>query len=189
MCHGVLQYDAAADAWRAGHTCGMTHSYVRQDSFMRVTERIHICDINSFACVTWLIHAFKDVVYFTLFIHNCAIIHWYVFLTWLMTIFSFLILFHSLANLPLYAHIPHACIYTLRSAFIHKWSWLTRMFYMTHDKKKILYIFPLIGQFSALCVHSPFNRAYTCYMTHSFTNVSGLTYMSYYRVAKTHRIP
>ena len=28
MCYGVLQYDATADAWRAGHTCGMTHSHV-----------------------------------------------------------------------------------------------------------------------------------------------------------------
>ena len=41
----------------------MSHSYVRHDSFISVTELIHMCDMthsyvwhNSFMCVTWLIH-------------------------------------------------------------------------------------------------------------------------------------
>jgi len=43
--------------------CDMSHSYVRHDSFISVTELIHMCDMthsyvwhNSFMCVTWLIH-------------------------------------------------------------------------------------------------------------------------------------
>jgi len=69
------------------HTCDMTHSHVRIDSFTHVTWLIHTCDVIHFSCVMWLNHvcdithpyAWHDsVIYAKWLIHMCDMTYQYV---------------------------------------------------------------------------------------------------------------
>ena len=63
MTHSYVRHDSFIRVTWLMHTCDMTHSYVWHDSFICVTWLIHTCDMthsyvwhDSFICVTWLIH-------------------------------------------------------------------------------------------------------------------------------------
>jgi len=63
MTHSYLRHDTFICAtWRI-HMCDMTHSYLRHDTFICATWRIHMCDMthsylrhDAFICATWHVH-------------------------------------------------------------------------------------------------------------------------------------
>ena len=168
MCHGVLQYDAAADAWRAGHTCGMTHLCVHASfTHAYISEITHL--FINVSCLTYMSYHTHDNCLFFNIIPPRPTCH-----------FLFFIFFHSLANFLLYACITHSIMHIHVTWLIHSQMCLdSLMSYHTHDDCLFLDTFPHIGQRAAQCAHASFTHAYIRYMTHSFINMSWLINMFY----------